>query len=406
MSKVPEGWGYYPLGDIARNSTSKLEPKTNPEMKYIGLEHIDTDSTKANGFSYSSNTESLNTVFKKGDILFGKLRPYLRKSIVAEFDGCCCGEILVIKNIDDSVAQLFLKYVLRQPQIYSYCDELSAGTKMPRVSWKDLKEFEVLLPSLAEQNKIAEILSSVDRSIEATEKLIAKLADLKKALMQELFTKGIGHTKFKDSPLGRIPETWEVKILKSIASVKTGPFGAQLHESDYVSKGTPIITVEHLGEQGITYQNLPRVSREDKMRLSQYTLEAGDIVFSRVGSVDRNCLIKESENDWMFSGRLLRIRLNKKLICPSFISNYFHQEIFKQYIRSIAVGGTMASLNTSLLEDVLVPVPKLGEQTEIASILSANDAKIEKAQSRLNKLQDMKKGMMQDLLTGKRRVIQ
>jgi type I restriction enzyme S subunit len=125
---------------------------------------------------------------------------------------------------------------------------------------------------------------------------------------------------YKLTEVGVIPEDWRITKLGAVADVKTGPFGSALHEKDYVDDGTPIITVEHLGEQGVVYVNLPMVSDLDRKRLNAYSLLKGDIVFSRVGSVDRNCLIKEEESGWLFSGRLLRIRLKTSDICTSFLS--------------------------------------------------------------------------------------
>ena len=101
---------------------------------------------------------------------------------------------------------------------------------------------------------------------------------------------------------------WKVYNLGEIASVQTGPFGSQLHQSDYVEVGTPIITVEHLGENRILHNNLPRVNDEDKSRLKKYWLQEDDIVFSRVGSVDRRAYVKKDEEGWLFSGRCLRVR--------------------------------------------------------------------------------------------------
>ena len=97
---------------------------------------------------------------------------------------------------------------------------------------------------------------------------------------------------YKRTEVELIPEDWSVYTVSSIANVRTGPFGSSLHERDYVDDGTPIITVEHLGERGISRHNLPRVSDADRLRLKSYELRAGDIVFSRVGSVDRNALIR------------------------------------------------------------------------------------------------------------------
>lgn len=172
-------------------------------------------------------------------------------------------------------------------------------------------------------------------------------------------------------------EDWKTYELQEIATIQTGPFGSQLHSKDYVVKGTPIITVEHLGENRITYQNLPQVSKEDKARLSKYHLKEGDVVFSRVGSVDRRALVTNREDGWLFSGRCLRVRADKSKASGPFLSYYFGLESFKDYIRRIAVGATMPSINTSILSGVEISVPPLPEQHAIASILSVLDDKIE-----------------------------
>jgi type I restriction enzyme S subunit len=170
---------------------------------------------------------------------------------------------------------------------------------------------------------------------------------------------------------------WKEYRLEEIATIQTGPFGSQLHMSDYKISGTPIITVEHLGENRILHNNLPLVSNEDKQRLIKYTLKEGDIVFSRVGSVDRRAYVRDEEDGWMFSGRLLRVRVNKDKVCPKFLSFYFGQESFKETIRRIAVGATMPSINTTILSEIEVVIPQKKEQTAIASILSSLDDKID-----------------------------
>ncbi len=167
-------------------------------------------------------------------------------------------------------------------------------------------------------------------------------------------------------------------ICDSEDGVQTGPFGSQLHKEDYVLVGTPIITVEHLGENRILHEDIPLVSDEDKQRLHKYTLRKGDIVFSRVGSVDRRALVTGAEDGWLFSGRCLRVRPNPGRINPSYLSYFFGLPSFKEHIRAIAVGATMPSLNTEILSNILIPHPReLTEQQAIACILGALDDKIE-----------------------------
>lgn len=166
------------------------------------------------------------------------------------------------------------------------------------------------------------------------------------------------------------------QVLKNLADIQTGPFGSQLHKEDYVEKGTPIVTVEHLGSRAFTEQNLPKVSDADKSRLSKYVLCPGDIVFSRVGSVDRCSFVDQSHDGWMFSGRCLRVRPNK-MIYPLYLYYFFCLEKTKQFIRNIAVGATMPSINTKLLGETVVSYPDIIIQKKIAETLSAIDNKIE-----------------------------
>jgi len=185
----------------------------------------------------------------------------------------------------------------------------------------------------------------------------------------------------RDTVYGQIACDFRVARLSELcmtnAGIQTGPFGSQLHQEDYVTVGTPIITVEHLGENRVLHNDLPRVSDYDSKRLSKYSLRKGDIVFSRVGSVDRRALVQETEDGWLFSGRCLRVRPDPAHIDPAYLSYFFGLPSFKEHIRSIAVGATMPSLNTQILSDVVIYLPSLSEQRAIAHFLGTLDDKIE-----------------------------
>lgn len=176
--------------------------------------------------------------------------------------------------------------------------------------------------------------------------------------------------------MGGVSMEWKEVRLGDIADVQTGPFGSQLHKENYVNKGTPIVTVEHLGNKWFTSQNLPMVSDEDKLRLAKYCSQEGDVIFSRVGSVDRCSYVSKEYSGWLFSGRCLRVR-PRSGINPEYLYYFLTNEGTKQYIRNIAVGATMPSINTKLLNEVPITIPSLEDQRRIASILSSLDRKIE-----------------------------
>jgi len=143
-----------------------------------------------------------------------------------------------------------------------------------------------------------------------------------------------------------------------------------------VVHGTPIVTVEHLGDRKFTEQNLPCVSDKDKERLKKYILKTGDIVFSRVGSVDRCSYVSAEYEGWLFSGRCLRVRPCEKLN-PEYLYYFFSLEETKQFVRNIATGATMPSINTKFMGEIPIRVPSLETQNKIASILWMIDDKIE-----------------------------
>ncbi|WP_261598440.1 restriction endonuclease subunit S [Methanoculleus formosensis] len=209
---------------------------------------------------------------------------------------------------------------------------------------------------------------------------------------------------YKRTEVGVVPENWRVETISKIANVKTGPFGSSLHQHDYVEEGTPIITVEHLSEHGVVHDNLPLVSDSDRLRLKSYSLRKNDIVFSRVGSIDRNSLISEAEDGWLFSGRLLRVRVSDHTVHSPYLSYHFHSEPFKQRVRGVAVGQTMASLNTQILKEICIVLPSLPEQRTIAAALSDADGLIGALDALIEKKRAIKQAAMQQLLTGKKRL--
>jgi restriction endonuclease S subunit len=202
----------------------------------------------------------------------------------------------------------------------------------------------------------------------------------------------------------KLPQNWKESRLGEMALVQTGPFGSQLHESDYVADGTPIITVENLVGGKITFTtSTPMVSASDVRRLAKYTLREGDVVFSRVGAVDRSAYCTSSTDGWMFSGRILRVRPNPKLN-PKYLNYYLSWEKTKNLIRNLAVGGTMPSLNTDILN--FVPVYELPkqEQKRIVAILEVWDEYLEKLDKKIALKKNIKKGLMQQLLGGRVRL--
>jgi type I restriction enzyme S subunit len=181
---------------------------------------------------------------------------------------------------------------------------------------------------------------------------------------------------------GDIPEHWEFTTLGEVCqrgggNIQTGPFGSQLHASDYVKVGVPSIMPTNIGENRIVEDGIVRVTEEDANRLAQHRLKAGDIVYSRRGDVGRRSLIRAREEGWLCGTGCLKIRLGSGVADPLFASLFLGHPAIREWIVRHAVGATMPNLNTSIMSAVPFALPPLAEQKSIAAVLGALDDKIE-----------------------------
>jgi type I restriction enzyme S subunit len=404
IGEMPLDWDAQTLGDLAASISRGASPRPidDPiwfeESSRVGWVRISDITSAGRHLKQTTQWLSEKGIQHSRFIPSGSLIMSICATVGRPVETCidtCIHDGFVVFT-DPQVDQGFLFHVLKDLEP-KWREKGQTGSQM-NLNTALIKGTSVPVPrSPKEQASIAKALTEADALIESLEQLLTKKRQIKQGTMQQLLTGQRRLPGFSDD--------WLSEIVGAIAEVKTGPFGSSLHESDYVNDGTPIVTVEHLGEFGLTRQNLPMVSASDRQRLRSYELEAGDIVFSRVGSVDRNALVRYEETGWLFSGRLLRVRPNRNRVAPEFLSYQFHSERFKASVVSVAVGQTMASLNTSILRGLRVMLPCLEEQTAIASILSDMDAEIIALEARLSKARHLKQGMAQALLTGRIRLV-
>ena len=195
-------------------------------------------------------------------------------------------------------------------------------------------------------------------------------------------------------------DPWEQRKLGDVADIKTGPFGTLLHAEDYVDDGIPIVTTEHFktGVLPKDKEGIPQVSEEDAKRLEQYRAKEGDILFSRVGSVDANAQVFAGQDGWLFSGRVLRARPDLTLVSSAYLHYELETEEVKSSVISRAVGGTMASINTEILFQTPIFIPaKMTEQNKIGSTCARLDSLITLHQRKYDKLVVFKKSMLEKM---------
>ncbi len=294
----------------------------------------------------------------------------------------------------------FLHYSLVHRNITKH---INGGTRA-KLNQADMRDIELLLPPFLEQQKIASILTAVDDVIESTQAQINKLKNLKTGMMQELLTKGIGHTEFKDSPVGRIPKAWSFSSIGALAEqVKPGPFGSSITKSMYVVSGYKVYGQEQVIAGNLKVGNY-YVTQEKYEELSAFQVRAGEILISLVGTFGQILIVPDNFEPGIINPRLLKLRMPKNKVHSGFITHQLRSEFVVDQLNRFQQGGTMGVLSGATLKPVMLVVPPLAEQEKISKLLSTLDENIFVKEAKKLKLVNHKKALMQDLLTGKVRV--
>lgn len=394
FENLPEGWKRVRVGDICFLSYGKNLPRD----KFI--ENGNYKAYGANGIIgfYDRYTHNELTVLVScrgeysGVINIAKPYSFITNNSIP----------LTIK--DKTLYTKFLYYILKHiPR-----NKIISGSAQPQVVINDLKNITLPLPPLPEQQKIAEILETVDNVIEKTDRIIEKYKRIKQGLMQDLLTKGIDEKdnirdekthKFKDSPLGRIPEEWEVVRLGEIGEIISGST-PNTNNSEYWNGEIFWITPEDLSKAKTLYiENSSRkITQRGLKSCSTKIIPANSVVISSRAPIG---YIKVSKVQFTTNQGCKSIAYNRKF-SPEFLAFLLSNKV--QDMINMGSGTTFQEITKSNLAKILLPLPPLPEQQRIAEILSQIDKTIEKEEQYKEKLERLKQGLMEDLLTGKVRV--
>ena len=407
---APEGWMHRRLCECADQRTDKITPAAADTRPYVGLEHLAQGRPALLGWSPAGSATSAKTVFCTGDVLFGKLRPNLRKAAAAPFDGLCSTDILPLFG-KSGLDTPYLLQLAQWNRLQQHAVATASGTKMPRTSWKQLGDFAFSLPPLPEQRKIAAILSSVDDAIEKTRSVIDQVQVVKRGLMQELFTRGLPgrHTRFKQTEIGKLPEAWVVDQIGQLgvkeerSAVKAEPFGSSLKKSYYTTEGYRVYGQEQVlaGDlsEGDYYIDEKRF---DLLRSCE--VRTGDVLVSIVGTFGRAVVVPAGAEPGIINPRLLRLSLDPNLILPEFFCFWLQNDDTQKQSTDAAQGGTMRILNADIVKKLSLGRPPLSEQAEIVTLLAALERRLDKENATMVAAAGFKTALMPVLLTGELRV--
>ena len=410
IGEIPEEWYISKLSELAQiKRGASPRPINNPkwfsEKKNVGWIRI-SDVTKTK--KYLNSTEQYlpdegvakSRLVKPNDLIMS-ICATVGKPIILNIDACIHDGFILFDDLNNSKIITDYLYYLLQKKEEEFKGMGQTGTQA-NLNTNIVGSTLIAIPTIKEQKKIASILSTVDKQIDNVDALIEKNKELKKGLMQTLLTKGIGHTKFKKTEIGEIPEEWEVKKVEDICEVKGGkrlPKGYQLEDED---NAFPYIRVADMYMGGIKQDDIKYVPRDIVDKIKNYKISKDDLFISVAGTlgiVGQVPYELDGANLTENADKLCNIQINKLYLMKVLQSN-----IVQSIIEAEQTKSAQPKLALTRIKEFLIPVPSDIEQVKIASILMEVDEKIGQYKNKKQKLEELKKGLMQQLLTGMIRV--
>jgi len=412
LGKAPLGcsWPVVRLLDVVSLPSGQVDPKVLPyrEWPLIAPDHVESDTGAIKEVVSAAAQAAISGkyVFAHGDVLYSKIRPYLRKAVLASFSGLCSADMYPMKPGPDILPSMLLAVLLGE-EFTRFAVAVSMRSGIPKINREELQEFSFALPPLPEQRRIAEILDTADEAIRRSEALLVKLEQVKAGLLHDLLTRGLDEAgrlrdpeahpeQFQDSPLGRIPREWRIGPLVERVDFPQGQVDPRIESY----RSLLLVAPDHVESGTGRLLSLSTAEFQDAIS-GKYAFEATDVLYSKIRPHLRKAAWPQMSG--LCSADIYPLRPHPCLH-PAFLLATLLGEHFSRFAEAVSMRSGFPKINRDELATYVCAWPPLPEQRRIAAILDGHDARIRAERAQLDKLRQIKKGLMHDLLTGKVRV--
>jgi len=407
VGQIPENWEIKKLKFTTFHRAEKI---LNSNLPYVGLENIEPETGKLNSINHEMEDSDAKR-FLKGDVLFGKLRPYLAKVLLCDFDGRCSGEFLVLEGKEYYPG--FLQFLLLSDGFIKTVDSSTYGAKMPRAEWEFIGNMKLPVLPIDSQKYIFKFLSkkidNIERNISLSRELIRLLKEKRRTTINELVTKGLdSNIPMKNSGIkwiGNIPHHWKCTRLKHFVQLISG-FPFQSEEFYEGEDGIRLVRGDNVTEGKLRWGEKTRKWYKITEDLQEFNLKENDVLIGMDGSkVGKNYAIVTMEDlPALLVQRVARLRASKELK-QKFLYYLIGNHSFPQYIDSVKTNVAVPHMSPNDIQNYFIPIPTQEEQEKISEFLDIEtrkiDCQIKSNQELIEKLMEYRKSLIYALVTGK-----
>jgi len=397
------------FGEVARNVKNTVDRETCDLDRYIAGEHMKTDDLHIREWGTIGDDylgPAFHRKFKKGQILYGSRRTYLRKVAIAPFDGICANTTFVIEPNDDVMNPDLLPFLMQSEGFTQYSIQNSKGSTNPYIIWRDLDAYTFPLPPIDEQRRIAEILWAAEDVIVKNEAFVAEVEHYKQLMMRDLFSKGIGHEEFNNKEnIETLPRGWKDLSLGDVLKIYHGYAFKSECFSETIT-GKPIV----VGIGNFCYSGGFRFG---ETRLKEYSgdypkefeLHPGDILLAMTCQTPLGeilgvpGIIPNDGRIYLHNQRLGKVELTRSDINRNFLYWLFVSKKFNYHLWKTATGTKVLHTSPDKIESFTFGLPPLPEQRQIAAVLSSIDDAIVAARASVEASKALKMRLINQLLS-------
>jgi type I restriction enzyme S subunit len=338
-----------------------------------------------------------------------EVRPYLKAFALVpkKLNNQICSTGFAVLRSKGTIDPQYLLNALFSNDVIDQCGRMMVGAQYPALNDSQVKKILVPLPPLPEQRHIATILTTIDGAIQRSRQAAAETERLKAGVMQELMTKGIGHTKFGEDPeVGIVPKEWDVVRFENVIEFLQYGLSYLCNDDNH---GKPVLRIPNIINGLIDTNDLKYIALNND-EINKFQLLNGDLLFVRTNGqkhlLGRCAIFKNNPKGSLFASYLIRARLKSEVMLPDFILHYSKTNNYRSLVNSYASGAADGkyNINTETLRSLIIPVPPIIEQKKIVGILDIIDRKLSLQRQRTTHYEQLKQGLMNELLTGNRRV--